>query len=151
MMPYLAPEAAMPMTSCAPRLAERKASPVTQAGMERTATRRNQHLPKGLPPFNGKGRILMKRTPEHRRRWRKWLVAPTLLLAVLAMSGCQTLSYYGQAIKGQYQIVAHEQKIEKLLADPQTPASLKAELALVQSLRAFAAKDLKLPVRSEEH
>src|ERR1700679_619318 len=34
-MPYLAPEAAMPMTSCAPRLAERKARPVTQAGMER--------------------------------------------------------------------------------------------------------------------
>ena len=72
----------------------------------------------------------MKRTPEHRRRWRKWLVAPALLLAVLAMSGCQTLSYYGQAIKGQYQIVAHEQKIEKLFADPQTPASLKAKLEL---------------------
>jgi predicted aminopeptidase len=88
----------------------------------------------------------MKRTPEHRRRWRKWLVAPALLLAVLAMSGCQTLSYYGQAIKGQYQIVAHEQKIEKLFADPQTPASLKAKLELVQSLRAFAAKELKLPV-----
>src|ERR1035438_5915396 len=52
---------------------------------ERTATRRIRHLPKGLPPFNGKGRILMKRTPEHRRRWRKWLVAPGLLLAVLAM------------------------------------------------------------------
>ena len=80
------------------------------------------------------------------RRLRKWLLAPALLLAVLAMSGCQTLSYYGQAIKGQYQIVAHEQKIEKLLADPQTPAPLKAKLQLVQSLRAFAAKDLQLPV-----
>jgi predicted aminopeptidase len=62
------------------------------------------------------------------------------------MSGCQTFSYYGQAIKGQYQIVAHEQKIEKLLADPQTPAPLKAKLQHVQSLRAFAAKDLQLPV-----
>ena len=80
------------------------------------------------------------------RRLRNWLLAPALLLAVLAMSGCQTLSYYGQAIKGQYQIVAHEQKIEKLLADPQTPAPLKAKLQLVQSLRAFAAKDLQLPV-----
>jgi predicted aminopeptidase len=75
-----------------------------------------------------------------------WLLGPALLLAVLAMSGCQTLSYYGQAIKGQYQIVAHEQKIEKLLADPQTPAPLKAKLQLVQDLRAFAAKDLQLPV-----
>ena len=88
----------------------------------------------------------MKRTPKHRRPWRKWLVAPALLLAVLAMSGCQTLSYYGQAIKGQYQIVALEQKIEKLVADPQTPAPLKAKLELVQSLREFAAKELKLPV-----
>ena len=34
-MPYLAPDAAMPITSCAPRLAERKASPVTQAGIDR--------------------------------------------------------------------------------------------------------------------
>ena len=75
-----------------------------------------------------------------------WLLVPALLLAVLAMSGCQTLSYYGQAIKGQYQIVAHEQKIEKLLADPQTPAPLKAKLQLVQGLRAFATKDLQLPV-----
>src|SRR5436853_554072 len=30
-MPYLAPEAAMPITSCAPRLAERHASPATHA------------------------------------------------------------------------------------------------------------------------
>src|ERR1035438_606015 len=80
----------------------------------RIVTKPIPHLPKGLPPFNGKGRILMKRTPKHRRPWRKWLVAPALLLAVLAMSGCKTLSYYGQAIKGQYQIVAHEQKIKKL-------------------------------------
>ena len=62
------------------------------------------------------------------------------------MSGCQTLSYYGQAIKGQYGIVVHGERIEKLLADPQTPAPLKAKLQLVQSLRAFAKKDLKLPV-----
>jgi predicted aminopeptidase len=80
------------------------------------------------------------------RRLKTWWLVPALLLAVLAMSGCQTFSYYSQAIKGQYQIVAHEQKIEKLLADPQTRAPLKAKLQLVQSLRAFAAKDLQLPV-----
>src|SRR5262249_32105932 len=34
-MPYFAPDAPMPMTSCAPRLAEIKASPVTHAGMGR--------------------------------------------------------------------------------------------------------------------
>jgi predicted aminopeptidase len=80
------------------------------------------------------------------RRLRKWLIAPALLLAVLAMSGCQSLSYYGQAIKGQYEIVAHRERIERLLADPQAPAPLKTKLDLVQKLRAFAAKDLRLPV-----
>jgi hypothetical protein len=33
----LAPEAPIPITSCAPRLAEMKARPVIQAGMERPA------------------------------------------------------------------------------------------------------------------
>ncbi len=88
----------------------------------------------------------MKLRSEPPRRRRKWLLAPTLLLAVLAMSGCHSLTYYGQAIKGHYQIVGHRQKIEKLLADPQTPAPLKAKLLLVQELRVFAARDLQLPV-----
>ena len=83
---------------------------------------------------------------EPARRLRKWALAPALLLAVLAMSGCRSLSFYGQAIKGQYQIVAHQQKIQKLLADPQTPAPLKAKLELVQNLRSFAKQDLQLPV-----
>lgn len=83
---------------------------------------------------------------EPTRRLRKWALAPALLLAVLAMSGCRTLSFYSQAIKGQYQIVAHQQKIQKLLADPQTSAPLRAKLELVQDLRAFARKNLQLPV-----
>ena len=40
-MPYLAPEAPMPMTSWAPRLAEMKARPQTQAGMERPARKKS--------------------------------------------------------------------------------------------------------------
>jgi predicted aminopeptidase len=83
---------------------------------------------------------------ERARHIRKWLLAPSLLLAMLALCGCRTFSYYTQAIKGQYQIVGHREKITKLLADPQTPAPLKAKLQLVQDLRAFAAKDLQLPV-----
>ena len=88
----------------------------------------------------------MNRTSAPTRRSPKWLGASVLLLAMLAMSGCQSLSFYGQAIKGQYQIIACREGIEKLLADPDTPAPLKAKLQLVQSLRAFAGKELKLPV-----
>jgi len=39
-MPYFAPEAAIPITSCAPRFADKKASPATQAGIERPAVRK---------------------------------------------------------------------------------------------------------------
>jgi predicted aminopeptidase len=105
-----------------------------------------QQLPNALTRLNGRRHLLMNPRSEPARRLRKWALAPALLLAVLAMSGCRTLSFYNQAIKGQYQIVAHQQKIQKLLADPQTPAPLKAKLELVQDLRAFAKKQLQLPV-----
>ena len=88
----------------------------------------------------------MKCNPRMTRRQRRWLVVPAFLLAALAMSGCQNLSYYGQAIKCQYGIMAHRQSLEQLLADPQTPAPLKAKLQLVHRLRACAQKDLQLPV-----
>jgi len=87
----------------------------------------------------------MKRI-ETVHRLRQWLLAPILMLAALVLSGCQTLSYYGQAIQGHYQIVAHQDRIERLLADPETPARLRSKLQLVQEMRAFAARDLKLPV-----
>jgi len=85
-------------------------------------------------------------SPIQARRLRQALLASALLLAALALSGCRTLSYYGQAIKGHYGVVAREEKIEKLLADPKTPAPLHAKLLLVRQLCAFAAHDLKLPV-----
>jgi len=69
-----------------------------------------------------------------------------LLLVLLIVSGCRTLSFYGQALKGQYQLFAHRQSLEKLLADSSTPARLRTQLALVQKLRQFAETELKLPV-----
>ncbi|MEY2427619.1 MAG: hypothetical protein QOJ40_504 [Verrucomicrobiota bacterium] len=69
-----------------------------------------------------------------------------LILLVAVLSGCQTLSFYKQALKGQYQLFARQERIEKLLADPQTAAPLRAKLQLVQDLRHFAEQELKLPV-----
>ncbi len=43
-MPYLAPEAAMPITSWAPRLAERNASPAIQVGMDRPERKKSSLL-----------------------------------------------------------------------------------------------------------
>ena len=77
---------------------------------------------------------------------RKWLLGSALVAIILIVSGCRTLSFYGQAIKGQYQLLAHRQPIEKLVADSNTSARLKSQLQLLQNLRAFAGKELKLPV-----
>jgi predicted aminopeptidase len=79
-------------------------------------------------------------------RTRKWLAGVVLLVALLAVSGCQTLSFYSQAVRGQYQLFAHQHPMQKVICDPQTPARLKQQLELVERLRAFAKNELKLPV-----
>ncbi|MBC8097272.1 MAG: aminopeptidase [Akkermansiaceae bacterium] len=80
------------------------------------------------------------------RRIRKWFLLLTLLTVVSTVSGCRTLKFYGQAIKGQYQIFTHQEPIEKLLAEPATPPKLKVQFELLLKLRAFANQELKLPV-----
>jgi predicted aminopeptidase len=88
----------------------------------------------------------MKLGLKRSKRFRKWWITAALGLLLVALSGCQTFSFYRQAIKGQYQLLAHQEKIDKLIADPQTPARLKQKLQLLERLRLFAEKDLKLPV-----
>lgn len=77
---------------------------------------------------------------------RKWVVVLVLAGAVAVLSGCQTWGFYAQAIKGQYQILAHEERVGTLLADAQTPARLREQLELFEALRRFASQELKLPV-----
>ncbi len=69
-----------------------------------------------------------------------------LVTAVTTVSGCRTVSFYGQALKGQYQIFAHQERITNLLTGSNTPAQLRDRLLVLEDLRAFAAKSLKLPV-----
>jgi predicted aminopeptidase len=76
----------------------------------------------------------------------KVLFAGILAAVVLGVSGCQTLTFYAQAIKGQCQLFTQEQRIDKLLANPQTPAKLRARFELLRELRGFAAHALRLPV-----
>jgi predicted aminopeptidase len=84
-----------------------------------------------------------------KRGAKRWLLLSSLLAMAAWVAGCQTLSFYGQAIKGQYQIVAHRKSIEKLIADPHTPPRLKEQLALVQNLCSFAQTNLKLPAEGQ--
>ena len=71
----------------------------------------------------------------------------TMLAAGWLVSGCQTASYYQQAIRGQCQIVLHQEPIKALLASDATPEPLKEKFRTILQIRAFAEKDLKLPAR----
>ena len=77
---------------------------------------------------------------------RKLLTITLLLGVVVGVSGCHTFGFYGQAIKGQYQIFTSAQPIDKVMTNPQTPQDLKVRFELLSDLRSFAAKHLELPV-----
>src|SRR5436309_670974 len=79
-------------------------------------------------------------------RTRTALMLVLLMTVVLVVSGCETFSYYKQALKGQYTLLTRQQPVQKLIADPLTPAPLKQRLQLLQQLRTFADHELKLPV-----
>jgi predicted aminopeptidase len=82
-------------------------------------------------------------TLRHCRR----VVSILLLLSVVAvLSGCHTISFYSQAAKGQFQLIATRESVKKLLAASGTQPRLRERLELVQELRRFAEDELKLPV-----
>lgn len=88
----------------------------------------------------------MKQTAGKSRRLRQCLAGLVLAGTVIGVSGCHTVSYYAQAIKGQCQILAHEKRIDALLKDPGTPEGLKQRFQRLGELRAFAKSELKLPL-----
>ena len=75
-------------------------------------------------------------------RWRLGALAAALLLL---MAGCQSLSYYTQAIGGHLRVMANARPIDDWLADPATDAQLRQRLETARRIRAFATRELKLP------
>jgi len=59
--------------------------------------------------------------------------------------GCESVRYYSQAISGQLSILNSRQSIDQILANPQSPATLKEKLELIMDLREFAETELHLP------
>jgi len=68
-----------------------------------------------------------------------------LLLAVLLLAGCSTISYYAQSVHGQLDLIGKRQLITQLVADPETPDELRKRLKLVLRIRDFASHELGLP------
>jgi predicted aminopeptidase len=67
------------------------------------------------------------------------------LLVLLLCAGCESVSYYGQAIGGHLKLMAAARPIDSWLDDPKTPADLKTRLENAQRIRQFASRELHLP------
>ena len=61
------------------------------------------------------------------------------------MAGCQSLSYYTQALGGHLKVLARARPVTEWLTDPTTPPELKQRLETAQRIRQFATKNLGLP------
>ena len=68
----------------------------------------------------------------------------TVVAACAVFSGCGTL-YVMQAASGHWDVLHERVPIDRLLADPHTPAELRARLTQVQAAREFASQQLGLP------
>lgn len=63
----------------------------------------------------------------------------------LALSGCSTVAYYGQAITGHWRVLSLRRSVEAAMNDPASSPNLQQRLALAQKLRDFATQELALP------
>jgi predicted aminopeptidase len=70
-----------------------------------------------------------------------------LALATTMLSGCGTM-YLAQAARGQWQLTHAREPIDQVIADPSTPADLRARLTEVRAARQFASRELGLPDNS---
>jgi predicted aminopeptidase len=65
----------------------------------------------------------------------------SVLVLCLATSGC----YVTQAARGQFEVVRRSEPIDRVLADPATPATTRRGLELTVAARSFAETELALP------
>jgi predicted aminopeptidase len=75
----------------------------------------------------------------------RWSLILALPCAVAAVAGCSTVGYYFQAVNGQMELQRKARPISAVIADPATPADLKAKLDRVEVMRNFASRELGLP------
>lgn len=68
-----------------------------------------------------------------------------ILVASLGLSGCATVGYYSQAVRGHLSLMAAARPISTWVEDQATPAPLKERLLRAREIRRFAVEALGLP------
>jgi predicted aminopeptidase len=81
----------------------------------------------------------------------KWRLVFALALVAAAVTGCESIAYYGQAIGGQLALLSRTRPIEDWLADPATTPELRARLLKAKGIREFASRSLGLPDNGSYH
>lgn len=71
------------------------------------------------------------------------ILFPGVLL--LLLNGCASVSYYGQLVSGQLQLLRAREPISSVIADPGRDQQLRARLTQSQKARTFASHHLHLP------
>ena len=67
------------------------------------------------------------------------------IVALALLAGCESISYYGQAIGGHFKLLSAARPIDSWLSDPKTSPELKQRLETARSIREFATRELHLP------
>ena len=81
----------------------------------------------------------------------KWRAILAALFLAVAMAGCESMTYYGQAIGGQLSLFSRSRPVEDWLADPATTPELRARLLKARAIREFASRTLALPENGSYH
>lgn len=72
-----------------------------------------------------------------------------VVTCALALAGCASpttgVGYYWQSVAGHLALMQAARPVDEWIADPQTPAALRARLETAQRIRAFASAQLALP------
>jgi predicted aminopeptidase len=76
--------------------------------------------------------------------WPARVVAAAVLAGPL-LAGCASVGYYAQAVQGHLTVLKAARPVAEVVADPATPAALKARLELAQRIRTYASDVLGLP------
>lgn len=68
-----------------------------------------------------------------------------VVAAISALTSCQTVRFYGQAVNGQFEILRKSRPNDQVIADSKTSANLRSQLLAVERIRSFASEHLSLP------
>lgn len=68
-----------------------------------------------------------------------------VLLLLFLLAGCADIRYLSHLAKGQYEVIAKRTPIQQVLDNPDTDERTRAQLELVNRIRAFASAELALP------